>query len=333
MPSPRHARVRFDAPDFAAIEATRAKYKDVELSPRTLNSYAADWRVFEAWTEAAKRAPIPASEETVEFYCTDLLRLGRKISTVERHCFAIQHMHTRAGFESPYGEQVKRLLSGARRLLAQMPTQKAALETADLKRIVRKLGHKTPTAARNSALLLFGFASALRRSTLAELRPEDLKFTREGVLVTVRHEKQDRKGDGRLVAVPCGRHATTCPVQALDRWLDVRGRTLAARGWTQDGGELFDVLERLERAGCTRYVVTDVRRDGTLTGPNVSLLLQVCQRTERPVIASGGVSTLDDLRQLAACEPAGIEGVIVGKALYAGAFTVAEALATLREPA
>jgi 1-(5-phosphoribosyl)-5-[(5-phosphoribosylamino)methylideneamino] imidazole-4-carboxamide isomerase/N-(5'phosphoribosyl)anthranilate isomerase len=114
--------------------------------------------------------------------------------------------------------------------------------------------------------------------------------------------------------------------------LDVRGQTLAARGWTQDGGELFDVLERLERAGCTRYVVTDVRRDGTLTGPNVSLLLQVCQRTERPVIASGGVSTLDDLRQLAACEPAGIEGVIVGKALYAGAFTVAEALATLREP-
>ena len=226
MPSPRHARVRFDAPDFAAIEATRAKYKDVELSPRTLNSYAADWRVFEAWTEAAKRAPIPASEETVEFYCTDLLRLGRKISTVERHCFAIQHMHTRAGFESPYGEQVKRLLSGARRLLAQMPTQKAALETADLKRIVRKLGHKTPTAARNSALLLFGFASALRRSTLAELRPEDLKFTREGVLVTVRHEKQDRKGDGRLVAVPVGQHATTCPVQALDRWLDGRGRKL-----------------------------------------------------------------------------------------------------------
>ncbi len=115
--------------------------------------------------------------------------------------------------------------------------------------------------------------------------------------------------------------------------LDVRGETLAARGWTSEGGNLFEVLERLERAGCARYVVTDVFRDGTLTGPNLTLLLQVCERTDKPVIASGGVSKLDDLRQLAALEPSGVEGVIVGKALYARAFTVAEALAVLREEA
>jgi phosphoribosylanthranilate isomerase len=113
--------------------------------------------------------------------------------------------------------------------------------------------------------------------------------------------------------------------------LDVRGETLAARGWTREGGSLFEVLERLEDAGCARYVVTDVQRDGTLSGPNLTLLLQVCQRTERPVVASGGVSTLDDLRQIAALEPAGVEGVIVGKALYAGAFGVADALRVLRE--
>jgi phosphoribosylanthranilate isomerase len=113
--------------------------------------------------------------------------------------------------------------------------------------------------------------------------------------------------------------------------LDVRGHTLAARGWTRDGGDLFDVLDRLERAGCARYVVTDVLRDGTLTGPNVTLLLQVCERTHKPVVASGGVSKLDDLRQLAALEPAGVEGVIVGKALYTGAFTVAEAITALSE--
>jgi phosphoribosyl isomerase A len=112
--------------------------------------------------------------------------------------------------------------------------------------------------------------------------------------------------------------------------LDVRGETLAARGWTKDGGNLFEVLARLDRAGCARYVVTDVQRDGTLTGPNLTLLLQVCERTDKPVVASGGVSTLDDLRQLAALEPAGVEGVIVGKALYAGAFTVAEALDVLK---
>jgi 1-(5-phosphoribosyl)-5-[(5-phosphoribosylamino)methylideneamino] imidazole-4-carboxamide isomerase/N-(5'phosphoribosyl)anthranilate isomerase len=113
--------------------------------------------------------------------------------------------------------------------------------------------------------------------------------------------------------------------------LDVRGHELAARGWTREGGELFEVLARLERAGCARYVVTDVMRDGTLTGPNLTLLLEVCARTPKPVVASGGVSKLDDLRQLAALQPAGLEGVIVGKALYAGAFTVEEALMVLGE--
>jgi 1-(5-phosphoribosyl)-5-[(5-phosphoribosylamino)methylideneamino] imidazole-4-carboxamide isomerase/N-(5'phosphoribosyl)anthranilate isomerase len=112
--------------------------------------------------------------------------------------------------------------------------------------------------------------------------------------------------------------------------LDVRGHTLAARGWTRDGGDLFEVLERLDKAGCARYVVTDIRRDGTLTGPNLDLLREVCARTDAPVIASGGVSNLDDLRALAGLEPDGVEGVIAGKALYAGAFTVAEALAVLR---
>ena len=113
--------------------------------------------------------------------------------------------------------------------------------------------------------------------------------------------------------------------------LDVRGRTLSARGWTRDGGELLEVLERLDRAGCARYVVTDIRRDGTMTGPNLDLLKLVCEHTDAPVIASGGVSTLDDLRALATLEPAGVEGVITGKALYAGAFTIQEALATLAE--
>jgi phosphoribosylanthranilate isomerase len=111
--------------------------------------------------------------------------------------------------------------------------------------------------------------------------------------------------------------------------LDVRGRTLAARGWTRDGGDLYEVLARLEKAGCARYVVTDIRRDGTMTGPNLDLLRDVCRHASAPVIASGGVSTLDDLRALASLEGEGVEGVIAGKALYAGAFTVAEALAAL----
>ncbi|MCI7671240.1 bifunctional 1-(5-phosphoribosyl)-5-((5-phosphoribosylamino)methylideneamino)imidazole-4-carboxamide isomerase/phosphoribosylanthranilate isomerase PriA [Schaalia hyovaginalis] len=109
--------------------------------------------------------------------------------------------------------------------------------------------------------------------------------------------------------------------------LDVRGETLSARGWTRDGGDLFETLERLNEAGCVRYVVTDVARDGMLSGPNVELLARVCAATDAAVVASGGVSSLADIAALRELVDAGLEGAIVGKALYAGAFTLAEALA------
>lgn len=108
--------------------------------------------------------------------------------------------------------------------------------------------------------------------------------------------------------------------------LDVRGTTLAARGWTRDGGDLWTVLTRLESAGCSRYVVTDVTKDGTLRGPNLELLREMTTRTPKPVVASGGVSSLDDIAALRELVPLGVEGAIVGKALYAGAFTLREAL-------
>jgi len=108
--------------------------------------------------------------------------------------------------------------------------------------------------------------------------------------------------------------------------LDVRGTTLAARGWTREGGDLWTVLDRLEAAGCSRYVVTDVTKDGTLKGPNLDLLRELTTRTPKPVVASGGVSSLDDIAALRDLVPLGVEGAIVGKALYAGAFTLAEAL-------
>ncbi|MEV5411761.1 bifunctional 1-(5-phosphoribosyl)-5-((5-phosphoribosylamino)methylideneamino)imidazole-4-carboxamide isomerase/phosphoribosylanthranilate isomerase PriA [Thermopolyspora sp. NPDC052614] len=111
--------------------------------------------------------------------------------------------------------------------------------------------------------------------------------------------------------------------------LDVRGTTLAARGWTREGGDLWEVLDRLEADGCSRYVVTDVTKDGTLKGPNLDLLRRVCARTDAPVIASGGVSSLDDLRAIASLVPEGVEGAIVGKALYAQAFTLEDALAAV----
>lgn len=112
--------------------------------------------------------------------------------------------------------------------------------------------------------------------------------------------------------------------------LDVRGRTLAARGWTRDGGDLYETLDRLEAAGCARYVVTDVTKDGTLKGPNLALLRDICTHTRRPVVASGGISSLDDLRAIAGLAPDGVEGAIMGTALYEGAFTLTEALKAVR---
>jgi phosphoribosylformimino-5-aminoimidazole carboxamide ribotide isomerase/phosphoribosylanthranilate isomerase len=114
--------------------------------------------------------------------------------------------------------------------------------------------------------------------------------------------------------------------EAIAVGLDVRGETLAARGWTQEGGNLWQVMDRLEDAGAARYVVTDVTKDGTLQGPNVELLRKVMDRTHRPVVASGGISSLDDIAALRDLVPMGLEGAIVGKALYAGAFTLPEAL-------
>jgi phosphoribosylanthranilate isomerase len=116
----------------------------------------------------------------------------------------------------------------------------------------------------------------------------------------------------------------------LDVRITEQGHRLAARGWTSDGGDLWDVLDRLDRDGCSRYVVTDVSKDGTLRGPNLELLRAVCDRTDAPVIASGGVSSVDDLVALAGLAADGVEGAIVGKALYAGAFTLPDALASVR---
>jgi len=109
--------------------------------------------------------------------------------------------------------------------------------------------------------------------------------------------------------------------------LDVRGTTLAARGWTKEGGDLWEVLARLEDAGCSRYVVTDVTKDGTLRGPNIDLLKQVMEKTSKPVVASGGISSLQDIADLYALVSLGLEGAILGKSLYAGRFTLEEALA------
>ncbi|MGH3629687.1 MAG: bifunctional 1-(5-phosphoribosyl)-5-((5-phosphoribosylamino)methylideneamino)imidazole-4-carboxamide isomerase/phosphoribosylanthranilate isomerase PriA [Sciscionella sp.] len=135
--------------------------------------------------------------------------------------------------------------------------------------------------------------------------------------------------DPRWCASAIARYGEKIAV-GLDVRITEQGHRLAARGWTTDGGDLWETLRRLDDDGCVRYVVTDVSKDGMLSGPNIELLSEVCARTDAAVIASGGVSTVDDLRRLAALRPDGVEGAIVGKALYAQAFTLPEALVAVR---
>lgn len=129
-----------------------------------------------------------------------------------------------SGAPNPCGEGLRTLLCGARRVLCQQPAQKDAISTDELRRMVRTIGWKRPIDARDCAILLFGFATALRRSSLAALRLENLTFTDAGIRVWIQHEKQDREGKGRELAVPHGKHRLTCPVRAIKRWLDWRGR-------------------------------------------------------------------------------------------------------------
>ena len=158
---------------------------------------------------------------------------------------------------------------------------------------------------RDAATLEVALATGCRRVNLGTAALEDPEWTASAVA-----EHGDRVAVG----------------------LDVRGTTLAARGWTKDGGDLWATLARLDREGCSRYVVTDVNKDGMLAGPNLTLLADVCGRTDRPVVASGGVSTLEDLRVLRQLVGAGVEGAIIGSALYRRAFTLPEALDVAGRP-
>jgi phosphoribosylanthranilate isomerase len=171
-----------------------------------------------------------------------------------------------------------------------------------LARVVATLDVKVELSGgiRDDASLAAAMATGCARVNLGTAALEDPDWTRRAIA-----------GYGDRVAVG----------------LDVRGTTLAARGWTREGGDLWETLARLDADGCARYVVTDVTKDGTLRGPNLDLLREVCDRTDRPVVASGGISSLADLEALRAMVPLGAEGAIVGKALYAGAFTLPQALA------
>ena len=222
---------------------------------------------------------------------------------------AVRLVQGEAGSETSYGEPAAAAADwvGQGAEWIHLVDLDAAFGRGDNRALIREVIDGIPAGVdvelsggiRDDASLEAALATGVRRVNLGTAALEDPEWTARAI---------ERHGDRIAVG------------------LDVRGTTLAARGWTKEGGDLWEVLARLEDAGCARYVVTDVTKDGTLKGPNLELLAQVAARTDKPVIASGGVSSLEDLVALRGLVADGVEGAIVGKALYAGAFTLAEAL-------
>jgi integrase len=219
MPPPQNPSDR-----ATSLNIERNKFKArARLSLVTQQGYAHDWVQFERWCFQEGLASMPAAPDTVALYITDQLVTGKKIATARRRWSAILGKHRAAGAPLANVEEVNQILSGAQRIRLETPDQMAPLTLAQLEQVARSLeGSKSPHAVRNWAIVVFGFASALRRSSLAALLLTDIEFTLDGIIVHLRKEKQDQWGRGRMIGVPCGQKPLTCPVAAVRAWLKCR---------------------------------------------------------------------------------------------------------------
>ena len=205
-------------PPLVTLSAQARSYVEAARAPSTRRAYLADWRDFTSWCAAESRDALPASPETVSLYVTSqATRL--KPQSLTRRVAAISVAHQSAGLSSPTNAlDVRLVLSGIRRIQRSPRRPKKALEVEDVRRIAAALGALLRDV-RDRAILLLGFAAGLRRSELVALDVGDLEFTLEGVLLTIRRSKTDQEAKGRVIPIPNGSHALTCPVSALRAWL------------------------------------------------------------------------------------------------------------------
>ena len=194
-------------------------------APNTLRAYRADCQDFVSWCEARGLQSLPAAPETVALYLTHLAEAGRKASTMQRRLSSISQVHQAAGHESPTkSAAVRAVWAGVRRERGTAQGGKAPAVTVDIRAMVAALPEGL-LGIRDRTLLLVGFAGAFRRSELVGLDVEDVAFTREGLVVTIRRSKTDQEGQGQKVGIPYGSHPSTCPVRALQAWLEASGIT------------------------------------------------------------------------------------------------------------
>lgn len=208
------------SPEIERLHLERANLRRARLAKRTEDSYSYHARIFSAWCARMQLSALPASAETLSLYVTDLLARGKRVTTVQAYVAGVAHLHRIHNRPSPLTEDVRDTIWAAQRLRAEEPRQMHPLTVIELHRVAAQLmTENTVTAYRNRALLVIGFASGLRRSTLAALDLGDVSRCPEGLKIKIRREKQDRKARGRLVGLPFGKDPLTCPVTALESWL------------------------------------------------------------------------------------------------------------------
>lgn len=240
----QHPPEKVTVPNLETLRAECKRLRTALTSPNTQQSYAADWRVFRTWCKLAHRRSLPASPETLALFLVDLIARGRKVNTAERRAHGVAYLHRQKQLPNPLTDDVKTVLWGARRAKIETPRQMAPLCTAEVRKIVQRLRNEgTQLAMRDRAIVLTGYASALRRANLRALNLSDIEFVRQGYIIHVRREKQDQQGKGRYIGIPFGTHEVTCPVRALREWLKTRGNHQGALFSTSKGGQL--VKDRL----------------------------------------------------------------------------------------
>jgi integrase len=226
-------------------------------APSTRLAYAHGWRQFAAWCDSIGRGSLPASQDTLRLYIVDHLD-RHAVATIEQHIAAVVDKHRSQKVPPPYEYEARELMRGARREQGRPPRQKHAITPEDLRKICGVLAREgTAQAARDRAVVTLGFAGAMRRSEIAALDIEDLRFTAKGVAVAIRRGKTDQESHGREVGIFYGKHARSCPVRALRAHLCARGR---------HAGALFSTLKgrrkRLRPESIARIVKNGIRKIG-----------------------------------------------------------------------
>lgn len=207
---------------MASVLRGDMKRDAIRRAQNTHTSYTADWRTFTKWCREHRLESLPATTRTVMLYSHAQLEAGRRVSTAIHHLSAINSYHQAAGYPTPANSEVWQFLLAIKRMRGEQPRQKEAVTSTHIHAMCAAQP-ATLRGIRDRAILTIGFASALRRSTLVALNVDDVEMRPEGLVLTIRREKQDRKGEGRLIGIVHGKHAETCPVLALAAWLKERG--------------------------------------------------------------------------------------------------------------